>query len=196
MALVPGLGITGLTLINDRCRPLLALLIVLANGVLSAIPSFQALAGDALTGVISIPHFAGELSLRIDSLSAWFILIINFTSITGVIYGGGYLKAYSHLRVNRQLHWIFYAIFHASMLWVCMFENGVGFLIAWELMSLSSLILVIFEFQSKTTLKAGINYMIQMHLSVALLTFGFIWLYVSTGSFNFDALKQLPLDNS
>ena len=196
IALVLGLGISGLILMSERYRPLLAVLIVLVNSILSAIPSFQALAGVSQSGMLSIPHFSGEFLIRIDTLSAWFILIINFTSITGVIYGSGYLKAYSHMKVNRELHWIFYSIFHVSMLWVCMFEHGLGFLISWELMSLSSLMLVIFEFQNKSTLKAGINYMVQMHLSVALLSLGFIWLYFKTGSFNFDALGRLPLDDS
>ena len=196
MALVLGLGISGLILISERYRPLMAVLIVLANSILSAIPSFQALAGVPQSGLLSISHFSGELLIRIDTLSAWFILIINFTSITGVIYGSGYLKAYSNLKVNRELHWIFYSIFHVSMIWVCMFEHGLGFLISWELMSLSSLMLVIFEFQNKPTLKAGINYMVQMHLSVALLSLGFIWLYLKTGSFNFEALGRLPLDDS
>ncbi len=196
ITLVLGLGIVGLILVKERYRPLLTFIIVLANALISSIPSFQALAGDSQSGVLSIGHFAGELSIRIDSLSAWFILIVNFTSITGVIYGSGYLKSYSHLKVNSELHWIFYSVFHASMIWVCMFEHGVGFLISWEIMSLSSLMLVIFDFQNKTTLKAGINYMVQMHLSVALLTLGFIWLNYKTGSFNFEALDHLPFDTS
>jgi formate hydrogenlyase subunit 3/multisubunit Na+/H+ antiporter MnhD subunit len=78
------------------------------------------------------------------------------------------------------------------MVFVCIFEQGVAFIISWELMSLSSLMLVIFEYQNKQTLKAGINYMVQMHLSVVLLTLGFILLYINTGSFNFEALSQLP----
>ena len=196
MALVLALGIFGLIIVSEKYRPTLALIIVLINTLLSSIPSLSVLAGDPQSGVLSLPHLNGDLLIRIDSLSAWFIMIINFTSITGVIYGSGYLKAYSHLKVNRQLHWIFYILFHASMVWVCIFDHGVGFLISWELMSLSSLMLVIFEFQNKSTLKAGINYMVQMHLSVVLLTVGFIWLYFKTGSFNFGALAQLPLDHS
>ena len=38
--------------------------------------------------------------------------------------------------------------------------------------------------------------MVQMHLSVVLLTLGFIMLYVTTGSFNFEALAQMPLMNN
>lgn len=196
MALVLTAGLLGLIIVKERYRPLLVLLIVLANTTLSSIPSILALTVGPQTGVISLPHLMGDISLRIDSLSAWFILIINFTSLTGVLYGTGYLKSYSKLKANLEMHWVFYILFHLSMVWVCIFEHGVSFIISWELMSLSSLMLVIFEFQNKQTLKAGINYMVQMHLSVVLLTLGFILLYITTGSFNFEALALLPSGKS
>ena len=196
MALVLTVGLLGLIIVKEKYRPPLVLLIVLINTALSSIPSILALTAGPQTGMINIPHLMSDVSLRIDSLSAWFILIINFTSITGVLYGSGYLKSYSKLKANLELHWVFYILFHLSMVWVCIFEHGVAFIISWELMSLSSLMLVIFEFQNKQTLKAGINYMVQMHLSVVLLTLGFILLYVNTGSFNFEALAQLPAGKS
>ncbi len=196
MALVLTVGLLGLIIVKERYRPLLVLLIVLANTVLSSVPSILALTTGPQTGVINIPHIMSDIILRIDSLSAWFILIINFTSVTGVLYGSGYLKTYSQLKANLELHWVFYILFHLSMVWVCIFEHGVAFIISWELMSLSSLMLVIFEFQNKQTLKAGINYMVQMHLSVVLLILGFILLYINTGSFNFEALAQLPSGKS
>jgi len=190
MTLVLTMGFAGLIIVKERYRPLLALLIVLINTALSTFPSILALTAGPQTGVFNIAHLIGDIHVKIDGLSAWFILIINFTSITGVLYGSGYLKAYRHLKFNMELHWVFYILFHSSMLWVCMFEHGLGFLVAWELMSLSSLMLVIFEFQNKKTLKAGINYMVQMHLSVAFLTLGFILLFMQTGSFDFGALAQ------
>ena len=195
MALTLALGIVALISVKERYRPHLAVAIVLINSLLSSVPSFLAFTVGPLTGALGIAHVAGDMGIRIDTLSAWFILIINFTSITGVLYGQGYLRSYSQLKVNLGLHWVFYVIFHVSMVWVCMFEHGVGFLVSWELMSLSSLMLVIFEFQNKSTLKAGINYMVQMHLSVVLLTLGFIFLYVTTGSFGFSSLSQLSSDN-
>ena len=191
MAFVLIVGLVGLIIVKERYRPILALFIVIANAALSTIPALLALTTEPQTGSIAIPHLISQLGIRVDGLSAWFILIINFTSITGIIYGSGYLKAYTHLKTNLELHWVFYVLFHLSMVWVCMFDHGIGFLIAWELMSLSSLMLVIFEFQNKKTIKAGINYMVQMHLSVALLTLGFLLLYVTTGSFNFESIAQL-----
>ena len=191
-ALVLAAGIIGLVLISDKYKAVLALCIVLTNTVLTSIPAILALAGTPQFGSFAIAHFIGDIAVRVDSLSAWFILIINFTTINGVLFGMGYLKSYKELKVNLEMHWVFYILFHISMVWVCMFEHGVAFLVSWELMSLSSLMLVIFEFQNKSTLKAGINYMVQMHLSVVFLTLGFIWLYVQTGSFNFSALAALP----
>ena len=195
MAIVLVAGIVGLIFVSERGRPIIALLVVLINSGLSSIPAILALTSGPQMGVFNIPHLASDIVIRIDALSAWFILIINFTSITGVLYGSGYLKAYSNLKVSQELHWIFYILFHLSMLWVCMFEHGIAFLVAWELMSLSSLMLVIFEYQNKSTLKAGINYMVQMHLSVVFLTLGFIFLYINTGSFNFGTLSQISPDN-
>jgi len=55
-------------------------------------------------------------------------------------------------------------------------------------MALTSFILVIFEHGKMETLKAGINYLIQSHISVLFLTIGFIWAYVHTGSFVFSAI--------
>ena len=193
MAVTLSLGIVGLIIVNERFRPFLATMIVLINSVLSSFPALMSFTLGPQTGVLNLPHLAGDIGIRIDSLSAWFILIINFTSIMGVLYGTGYLKSYRHLKVNQELHWVFYILFHASMLWVCMFEHGIAFLVVWELMSLSSMMLVIFESHNKSILKAGINYMIQMHLSVVLLTLGFVFLYVNTGTFNFSGLALHPL---
>jgi DNA-binding transcriptional LysR family regulator len=126
MVIVLAAGAFGLILLNPRYKSILTISIVIINSVLSSIPAVLSLSGLPQTGAFQLAHIAGPLLLRIDSLSAWFILIINFTSITGILYGDGYLKSYSHLQTNRDLHWVFYILFHASMLWVCMVENGLG----------------------------------------------------------------------
>ena len=57
-------------------------------------------------------------------------------------------------------------------------------------MSISSFLLVIFEHQNKNTIQAGINYFVQMHIGVLFLTAAFIWVYFSTGSFEFSAISK------
>jgi formate hydrogenlyase subunit 3/multisubunit Na+/H+ antiporter MnhD subunit len=162
--------------------------VIILNAVCTSWLAIPALNGNVIDYSIFAGSFLGTIPIRIDGLSAWFILIINFTSITGLLYGTGYLKAYSNSSSKLSLHWILYILFHLSMVWVCMLQNGIAFLIAWEIMSLSSLLLVIFDHNNQKTLKAGINYLVQMHISVVLLTVGFILVYFKTGSFDFEAI--------
>jgi formate hydrogenlyase subunit 3/multisubunit Na+/H+ antiporter MnhD subunit len=42
----------------------------------------------------------------------------------------------------------------------------------------------LFDHTNPKVLKAGINYLVQMHISVVLLTVAFIWVYFKTGSFD------------
>jgi formate hydrogenlyase subunit 3/multisubunit Na+/H+ antiporter MnhD subunit len=163
-------------------------LLVFSNAILTSIPAFHVLFNQPIELIIPDFSFFGDIAVRIDALSAWFILIINFTGITGALYGIGYMKTYREDHYNLSMHWMLFFLFHSSMLWVCMIQQSFAFLIAWEIMSISSFLLVIFEHQNKKTLKAGINYLIQMHISVAILTAAFIWVYSKTGSYDFKAI--------
>jgi len=50
------------------------------------------------------------------------------------------------------------------------------------------MLLVLFDHSDPQVLKAGINYMVQMHLSVIFLTVAFIWVYFKTGTFDFKGI--------
>ena len=159
---------------------------VVLNAIATSWLAIVVLAGQTVSFTFYGGSIMGDIIIRIDELSAWFILIINFTCITGVFYGTGYLKTYDNPSKKLTMHWILYILFQLSMVWVCMIQHGLVFLIAWEVMSLSSMMLVIFDSNNPKTLKAGINYLVQMHISVVFLTLGFVWLYFQTGSFSFD----------
>jgi hydrogenase-4 component B len=185
-----------ITLVPSKNKAYMATIAVIINALTTSIPAIQAIGG-VITD-ISLPAgtFLGNIPIRIDGLSAWFILIINFTSVTGAIYGIGYLKEYENSKQKLSLHWSLFVLFHLSMVWVCMLQHGFAFLIAWEIMSLSSMMLVIFDGHKTKTLKAGINYLVQMHISVVFLTIGFIWVYMKTGSFSFEAFSTYFGSNS
>ncbi len=190
------LGILSLFFVPVKIKPVIAALIVILNAVLTSLPSLVSPGGDSVQLLLRGSDYWGDISIQIDKLSAWFILIVNFTSVTGVIYGIGYLKTYQNTSHKLTLHWILFVVFHLSMVWVCMLQHSLAFLVAWEVMSLSSMLLVIFDHHKPKTLKAGINYLVQMHISVTLLTVGFIWVYSQTGSFGFDAFQTYFSANS
>jgi len=132
----------------------------------------------------------GKIPVNIDNLSAWFILIVNFACINGAWYGIGYMKPYEGQKANTSLHWVVFVFFYVSMLSVCTLQNSLAFLVAWETMSVSSFLLLLFEHNKHSTIKAGLNYLVQMHIGVAFLTIGFIWINLYTGTYYFRDIAQ------
>ena len=134
--------------------------------------------------------YLGELRFTIDRLSSFFILVTNFTVLTGMLYSKGYLKAYEKTKNPAQfaLHYFSYTWLHLSMLAVLTLRDGLAFLISWELMAVSSFVLILFEAEKRATLKTAVNYLIQMHIGFMLLLFAFLITESGTGQMSFDAL--------
>ncbi|HAN17387.1 MAG: hypothetical protein A2X13_00890 [Bacteroidetes bacterium GWC2_33_15] len=176
--------------LNSKMKGILTLASVISVSILSSIPAIKALTGESTELLLSGTIVTSTIPVRIDALSAWFILTINFTFITGIIYGISYMQAYKKQKANLSLHWISYILAHTALVAICSVQNSLVFLIAWEIMALSAFLLVIFESYSAKTLKAGINYLIQSHISILLLTLGFIWIFYKTGSFDFNAIRD------
>ena len=75
------------------------------------------------------------------------------------------------------------------MIAVCWVSNWFYFLVFWEIMSLSSFILILFEREKERTLNAALNYFIQMHISVLFLMTAVYFLWSRTGSLDFSAIR-------
>ncbi|MBI3509295.1 MAG: hypothetical protein HY064_01425 [Bacteroidetes bacterium] len=185
-----GAGIVLIPFLPAAYRSVAGFVLVLLNAVVTSVPAIHALAGKPLEIHLYGISFFSDVPLRIDGLSAWFMLIINFTCVNGALYGIGYMKPYKDQKANISLHWILFVLFQVSMLWVCMLQHGLAFLIAWEIMSLTSLLLILFEHERYQTIKAGVNYFVQMHLAVVFLSIAFIWIYFSEGSFDFNSVAS------
>jgi formate hydrogenlyase subunit 3/multisubunit Na+/H+ antiporter MnhD subunit len=83
----------------------------------------------------------------------------------------------------------FFNLLLASMLLVVTARNGVLFLVSWEIMSLSSFFLVMFEDEKPGVREAGWTYLVTTHLGTALLLAMFVLLGRNSGSLDFDALS-------
>ena len=93
---------------------------------------------------------------------------------------------------DLRIHFVLLPVFHASMIYVTLLNDLFFFIVVWEIMSLSSFILILFERKKEGTLKAAINYFIQMHLSVVFLLIGTFYLFFLTGGTSFTDLAALP----
>ncbi len=109
-----------------------------------------------------------SFSLELDALSGFFLLPVFGLSAVSAVFGG---KAVSELRGKRNLgaHWFFYNTLTTSMALVVLARNGILFLAAWEIMSLSSFFLVTLENDKEEVKSAGITYLIASQIGAAFL---------------------------
>jgi len=100
------------------------------------------------------------------------------------------MRPYENKPADITLHYISYVSNHFAMIGIYIVQNMLVFLCAWEVMTIAAFLMVIFEHERPDTLKAGINYLIQSHISVMLLTLAFIWVSSHTGSYDFRAIAR------
>jgi formate hydrogenlyase subunit 3/multisubunit Na+/H+ antiporter MnhD subunit len=168
----------------------IAISAIVLSAIVSSIQSFQVLFGATINLYLYGGLIFGDIPVRVDALSAWFILIMNFTSVTAVIYGVQYLRAYKDDASKLSMHYVCFVLNHFAMLSIYVVQNSLAFLCFWEIMAVTAFVMVIFDSHKMETLKAGINYLIQSHVSILFLMLGFIWVNFKTGSFDFWLIRQ------
>ena len=179
--------------VETKKKGMIALCAVILNAILSSYVAISALSGVQFDLLMSGTSSFGAIPVKVDALSAWFILTINFTLITGVLYGFQYLKQYNSTHQTFSLHFIAYLLVQVALISICSVQNAMAFLLFWELMALSAFLLVIFEYHKKETIKAGINYLIQSHISIVFLMLAFIFVAYKTGSYEFKDITEFSI---
>jgi hydrogenase-4 component B len=125
----------------------------------------------------SIPELlpiAGGLALRLDTLGAFFLIIIGLGAIPAAIYGAGYSAVYEDGRASLRLLGVMFNLFLLTMSLVALADNVLTFLLMWEGMSLTSYFLVITEANENGTVRAGVWYAAMTHAGLALLLTAFL----------------------
>jgi len=130
-----------------------------------------------------------SLSFYVDGIAAFFMLIIGLVATSVSIYSLGYAGSYSGKHSIKALGSLL-NLFVLSMLLVTATSNVFSFLLFWELMSLASFLLVVYEHEKETNLRSGITYLVMTHLGTALITAAFLVLYFQTGSLSFDSFRS------
>jgi hydrogenase-4 component B len=179
-----------IALVKGRRKGDIALLAVLINSAISSWIAIRALQGKPFEEKFYGGIIFGEIIIRADALSGWFILLMNFTMLTGVLYSRCYMKPYEKRSADITLHYVSYVLNHFAMIGIYCLQHMLAFLCVWEIMALTSFLLIIFEHGKIDILKAGINYLIQSHISIMFLTLAFIWVSSNTGSYDFNAIAS------
>jgi formate hydrogenlyase subunit 3/multisubunit Na+/H+ antiporter MnhD subunit len=122
-------------------------------------------AGDA---AVLVPiRFAGEsVVLGIDPLSALFVALIGFLGVPAAIFGLGYLGGHGPSSAAARAHAMLDVLL-AGLILVVTARSALVFLLAWEVMTISAYLLVVFEHESAEVRAAGMRYLVASHLAWA-----------------------------
>lgn len=134
-------------------------------------------------------HNLAKFEIVIDGISSFFLLIVGLISFAVSIYSISYSKKYDDRKNNSSLG-MFFNIFIMSMVLVLVSNNAFFFLIFWELMSLTSFFLVIYEHEDRSNIKSGLNYLVMTHFGTGFILASFFVMYTQTGSFSFDSFSN------
>lgn len=155
--------------------------------VLGLIPTTIALfQNKTFSNTINFNGLIGKVNFVFDPLAAFFTLIILIIGFLAIVYSRKYLEPY---KKNLSAHYFFLGLFIPAMILVVTVQNILFFLICWEIMSLSSFFLLLFESDKKEVRQIAINYLITMQIGVLFLLCGFILLNLKTGNLDFASFQ-------
>ncbi|HTM20261.1 MAG TPA: proton-conducting transporter membrane subunit [Kofleriaceae bacterium] len=134
-----------------------------------------------------------QLSLTIDPLSAFFLLVVSLVAVAAAIYGPAYLRVHGGGHqpgaAGAAAHVLALGLFVGSMAFLCCAGDAITFLLAWEGMTVGSYLLVVSETRNDDNVQAGLIYIVMAHLGTAMLLFVFLVLADRGGGTGFDDLR-------
>ncbi|MBK5103499.1 MAG: hydrogenase 4 subunit B [Burkholderiales bacterium] len=128
--------------------------------------------------------------LRLDPLSAFFLLLLGTVTAGISVFAAGYFRRGEGTPPGLQC--LYYHVFIASMALVLLADDAYGFMVFWETMALSSYFLVTSDHTKAEIRRAGFLYLLIAHVGAIgiLLCFGLLH---GTGDYTFDNMRSVQL---
>ncbi|MDR3513594.1 MAG: hydrogenase 4 subunit B [Caulobacteraceae bacterium] len=188
-----GLGAIGLAAIGLARRPRTGALIYAASGIVSLIAAAVALnallsAGPPALATLPLGLPWVGARFRLDALAAAFLLVVDLGGAVASLYAIGYG---AHEREPQRIL-PFYPVFLAAMNLVVLADDAFGFLVAWEVMSISSWALVLAHHKDPANRRAAHLYLVMASFGALCLLLGFGLLAGPGGGYGFDAMRGHP----
>ncbi len=134
-----------------------------------------------------------HVSLRLDPLSGFFLFIVGFITFIAACYGPVYIREYigGHLSIGTLT--LFTGLFVGGMFLVLLAADAFSFMFAWELMSVASYFLVVFQHHHPENRRAAFIYLLMAVVGGAFLFLAYGVLAGFSDGFSFAAMKAAKL---
>ncbi len=188
------LGLLGLALLGS---PHLVAKVVFPAGALASLAlaatGLWALGEPANVAVLPLGLPDLPLHLRLDPLSAFFLILLGGASAGVSLFGAGYFRSMPGKTLG--LLCLQYHLFLAGMALVLLADDAYMFMVAWETMALSSYFLVTTDHHVPDIRKAGYLYLLVAHVGAIsiLLSFGVMQGGQGIGAYTFAAMREAHL---
>jgi hydrogenase-4 component B len=164
------------------------------------------LAGVSLLAMSQVPQAAVlplglpdlPFHLRLDPLSAFFLLLLGATAAGISMFSAGYFRASDGASdgASPGLLCLQYHTFLAAMALVLIADDAFLFLIAWETMALTSFFLVTTDHRLPEIRRAGFLYLLVAHLGALSILLCFGVLQGGGGDYTFGAMRSMHLQGA
>ena len=136
--------------------------------------------------------------VRLDPLSGFFFVVVGLLVAAVSLYAPGYLREFAHRQNihSRAALGVATALFVLGMLLVLLADDAFVFMIAWELMSVSSYFLVAYQHQHAPNRRAAFLYLLMAHVGGLAIMLGFGVLAAFGGGFTFEAMRAANLSTA
>ncbi len=182
-------GLAGL-ITPARCRAAAVGVLTGLSGAAGVFVGALAVAGTTWRADLPQVLPLAGISLAVDPLSGWLLLIVGAVTALAGLYTIGYAGRTGRGSSSRTAMAMFPG-FCAAMLLVPLAASVTTFLLTWELMAVTSLILVMTEHRHQERVRpAAIWYATMTQAGFVAILIGLVWLSAATGSQTFSGIRE------
>jgi formate hydrogenlyase subunit 3/multisubunit Na+/H+ antiporter MnhD subunit len=186
------IGVLALVSVRDSAR-IIRLLFIVGTGVGLLVAGVAFMAMGQIAQNIVLPLGLPDLPfhLRLDSLSAFFLLLLGVTAAGISLFSAGYFRDSEGNAPG--LLCLQYHTFLAAMALVLIADDAYVFMVAWESMALSSYFLVTTDHRVAEVRRAGFLYLLIAHIGAIAILLCFGVLQGGSGDYTFGSMRSVIL---
>jgi hydrogenase-4 component B len=144
--------------------------------------------GNPVHGVLFVHGASGfSFAYSVDALSAWFLVVLSVVAAPIAFFSIGYARHAPLSQRSVFLGIAFNVLLH-TLEFVFVAADVIGFLFAWELMTLSAAALVATEHESRPNRRAAYLYLVMSHVGTGAIIAAFFTLVSASHSLSFSTL--------
>ena len=138
---------------------------------------------------VGLPNL--PMHLRLDPLSSVFLVLLGASSAGISVFAGGYFRPGEGTLPGLMC--LQYHLFLASMALLLLADDAYSFLLAWEVMALSSYFLVVSQHRIPEIRRAGFIYLVMAHIGALAILLAFGVMQGGSWLFTFHAMRAAHL---